>query len=106
MAVKVMHKIPGSVHQPRDADESVRSQAEIRHDSAGDGGVQQLPQTKPAAQVHTARSSYEDGIVVAPGRLLEERHDENEKQRADCRTDVVGEVKRRWSLHAGSLGLA
>ena len=95
MAVEVMHEIPGSVHQPRDADESVRSQAEIRHDSAGDGGVQQLPQTKSAAQVHTARSSYEDRVVVAPDRLLEERHDENEHQPADCRKDVIGDVKRR-----------
>src|SRR5262245_20174057 len=96
-----MYGVPAGVHQPGQADETVRTETKIYHRSC-DYRIQQFPGTEPTAEIHAGRAGREDRIERSTGRLLHQRHDQNEDGSRDCRTNIIDNQKRLRINHKSS----
>src|SRR5579871_651489 len=94
-----MRQIPGSMHQPSDPDQPVRSEGEIDHRYC-DHGVDQLPNPKPAVQVSAAGSGHQYGVESSTHRFRNARHDEH---KTECPNRGAIKVSSRKHLQARHL---
>src|SRR5262245_21779853 len=91
-----MGQIPGRVHQPRQANVTVRLEATI-DDGSYERGIEQLPDSETSTQIDARCAGYQHGVQGPPSGLRHERHREHEDRGADCGSDGVhyGEGGRR-----------
>src|SRR5260370_5459196 len=64
MAFKLMGQVPGRMHQPRNANDTVRPQTEV-DDRGRQYWIDQLPNTESSADIRTHCACREDGIEAA-----------------------------------------
>jgi hypothetical protein len=88
-----MDEVPAGVHQPRNADISVRPQTEICK-RGRDGGIQQFPRSQPSAQVNATCTSDNDRVEHPTLWLPYKRCEQQESDGSNRGPDVVHRQKR------------